>query len=179
VGYYTDPNAGGLILCGQRWYDPVIGRWLNRDPIEYDGGLNLYGYCGDNPDGGLDPSGDSLKHKKTIIVAGVILGALSGLGPGHTQGAKPVAIPAPAAKLGEKELEGKGPGKAGAGSGPGGGKPKECTAVNLSHTAGNAAKATVATVVIWAVWEGGKWVVATLAAPETGGATWILAAGTP
>jgi len=34
-----------------------MGRWINRDPIEYDGGLNLYGYCGDRPVGGLDPSG--------------------------------------------------------------------------------------------------------------------------
>ena len=46
VGYYTDPAAGGLVLCGQRWYSPRDGRWLSRDPEGYDGGANLYGYCG-------------------------------------------------------------------------------------------------------------------------------------
>ena len=57
VGYYTDPNAQGLILCGQRWYAPAFGRWLSRDPIGYDGGDNLYAYCGENPVAGLDPTG--------------------------------------------------------------------------------------------------------------------------
>jgi RHS repeat-associated protein len=57
VGYYSDSNTG-LILCGQRWYDPTTGRWLNSDPIGYDGGSDLYAYCGDNPVGGLDPSGE-------------------------------------------------------------------------------------------------------------------------
>ena len=32
VGYYTDPNTDGLILCGQRWYSPAYARWLSRDP---------------------------------------------------------------------------------------------------------------------------------------------------
>jgi hypothetical protein len=27
-----------------RWYDPLTGRWLSRDPIEEPGGLNLYGF---------------------------------------------------------------------------------------------------------------------------------------
>jgi len=25
-------------------YDPTLGRWLNRDPIEVEGGINLYGF---------------------------------------------------------------------------------------------------------------------------------------
>ena len=57
VGYYTDPNAEGLILCGQRWYSPAYARWLSRDPAGYAGGANLYAYCGDNPVGGVDPDG--------------------------------------------------------------------------------------------------------------------------
>ena len=40
VGYYTTPS--GLILCGSRWYDPEIGRWVSRDPSGYGGGPNLY-----------------------------------------------------------------------------------------------------------------------------------------
>ena len=57
VGYYTDPNAEGLVLCGQRWYSPAYARWLSRDPEGYGGGANLYAYCGDNPVGGCDPDG--------------------------------------------------------------------------------------------------------------------------
>ena len=30
---------------GYRWYWPRIGRWLNRDPIEEEGGVNLYVAC--------------------------------------------------------------------------------------------------------------------------------------
>jgi uncharacterized protein RhaS with RHS repeats len=31
-----------------RWYDPVTGRWQSRDPIEEEGGINLYGYVGND-----------------------------------------------------------------------------------------------------------------------------------
>ena len=47
-GYYTD-TATGLVLCTYRYYDPQLGRWLTRDPIGYDGGMNQYGYCGGDP----------------------------------------------------------------------------------------------------------------------------------
>ena len=62
VGYYTDSETG-LILCTHRFYDPLTGRWLTRDPIGYDGGINLYGYVGNNPGNEDDPlglSGDGL-----------------------------------------------------------------------------------------------------------------------
>ena len=56
-GYYTDSAPEGLILCGARWYDPQIERWLSRDPIGYDGGDNLFAYCQDNPIIFCDPFG--------------------------------------------------------------------------------------------------------------------------
>jgi len=31
------------------FYDPQAGRWLNLDPIGEEGGLNLYGYVGNDP----------------------------------------------------------------------------------------------------------------------------------
>jgi hypothetical protein len=34
---------------GYRYYDPVTGRWPSRDPIEEEGGINLYGFV--NNDG--------------------------------------------------------------------------------------------------------------------------------
>ena len=39
---------GGLYYYGFRYYDPVTGRWPSRDPIEEMGGLNLYGFVGNN-----------------------------------------------------------------------------------------------------------------------------------
>jgi RHS repeat-associated protein len=35
----------------------AAGRWLSRDPIEEDGGINLYGYVGGNPVNLVDPLG--------------------------------------------------------------------------------------------------------------------------
>ena len=68
-GYYTDypslaqQSAGGAaatagqILLGLRYYDPQQGRFYTRDPIGYEGGINLYAYCGNNPIMGIDPMG--------------------------------------------------------------------------------------------------------------------------
>jgi len=35
-------------ISGQRYYSPSLGRFINKDPIEEQGGLNLYGFCGNN-----------------------------------------------------------------------------------------------------------------------------------
>ena len=57
-GYYTDPSLpNGAVLCGHRWYDPNNGRWLSRDPSGYKGGINLYGYCANDPVNRCDPRG--------------------------------------------------------------------------------------------------------------------------
>ena len=39
-------QQSGLNLAMFRAYDPNLGRWINRDPIEERGGLNVYGYIG-------------------------------------------------------------------------------------------------------------------------------------
>jgi RHS repeat-associated protein len=49
---------------GLRYYSPSLGRFLNRDPIEEKGGLNLYGFCGNNGVNrwdylGMDPPNES------------------------------------------------------------------------------------------------------------------------
>jgi RHS repeat-associated protein len=44
----------GLYYYGYRFYDPETGRWPSRDPIEEDGGINLYGYIENNPIGSFD-----------------------------------------------------------------------------------------------------------------------------
>ena len=38
----------GLYYYGYRYYDPLTGRWLNRDPLEEIGSLNLYGFLSNN-----------------------------------------------------------------------------------------------------------------------------------
>ena len=45
---YSDDESG-LYYFGHRFYSPRLARWLTRDPIEEDGGINLYAYCGNNP----------------------------------------------------------------------------------------------------------------------------------
>ncbi len=37
-----------LFYYGYRFYHPELGRWLNRDPIQEQGGLNLYGMVNNN-----------------------------------------------------------------------------------------------------------------------------------
>ncbi len=44
-GYYTDVETGILLLT-HRPFDPAMGRFLTRDPIGLEGGVNLYAYVG-------------------------------------------------------------------------------------------------------------------------------------
>lgn len=44
---WTDDETG-LLYYGRRYYDPRNGRFVGRDPIEEEGGFNLYGFCGNN-----------------------------------------------------------------------------------------------------------------------------------
>jgi RHS repeat-associated protein len=37
-----------------RYYDPITGRWPSRDPIEERGGVNLYGFVGNDGVGRMD-----------------------------------------------------------------------------------------------------------------------------
>jgi RHS repeat-associated protein len=56
AGYWWDPQLK-LYHVRNRVYDPSAGRWLQRDPIGYAGGLNLYQYVGNMPYGAVDPLG--------------------------------------------------------------------------------------------------------------------------
>ncbi len=50
------PNSG-LYYYGYRFYEPNLQRWLNEDPIRERGGINLYGFVGNDPLGLVDPFG--------------------------------------------------------------------------------------------------------------------------
>jgi hypothetical protein len=46
------------ILC-LRYYNPINGKWLSRDPIAEKGGLNLYAFVGNNGVNGWDALGQA------------------------------------------------------------------------------------------------------------------------
>jgi RHS repeat-associated protein len=50
---YHDREVG-LIGYQKRFYSPDHGRWLNRDPIEEEGGENLYAFCLNSPQYHMD-----------------------------------------------------------------------------------------------------------------------------
>jgi len=56
AGYWFDVDTG-LYQVRARYYDPGLSRFVNTDPIGYQGGMNLYAYCGDNPINATDPMG--------------------------------------------------------------------------------------------------------------------------
>jgi integrase/recombinase XerD len=75
-------NALGNGMCvgdyGYRWYDPVTGRWPSRDPIEEGGGVNLYGFVGNDGVGIWDllglaqvPVGDLEAMEKVVHEGGI------------------------------------------------------------------------------------------------------------
>jgi len=47
-------NSTGLYYMRQRWYDPQLGRFVSRDPIE---SINLYVYVNNRSQQAVDPSG--------------------------------------------------------------------------------------------------------------------------
>jgi RHS repeat-associated protein len=56
AGIYVHQRSG-LNLTPYRAYSSSMGRFLNRDPIEESGGVNLYGYAANDPVNRADPSG--------------------------------------------------------------------------------------------------------------------------
>jgi RHS repeat-associated protein len=63
-------HVTGLYNFRARWYVPTFGRWLSKDPIGLEGGLNLFVFCGDDPVNFRDPMG---LCKKWADEAGLIV----------------------------------------------------------------------------------------------------------
>jgi len=59
---YLDAETG-LYYYGYRFYSPELMRWLNRDPIEEQGGENLYAFCGNNAFSRYDSLGLRCKQR--------------------------------------------------------------------------------------------------------------------
>ena len=50
IGTQKPPST----TTASEYYDPTTGRWPSRDPIEEEGGLNLYGFVANDPVGLID-----------------------------------------------------------------------------------------------------------------------------
>jgi RHS repeat-associated protein len=77
-------EGDGLFYMHQRFYDATTGRFLQKDPAGFEGGLNLYAYAAGNPLNAVDPAGTwdinwarFTKGVKQIAVAGVGIGLLA------------------------------------------------------------------------------------------------------
>jgi len=64
---YFDQETG-LYYYGYRYYSPELGKWMTRDPLQEAGGVNVYGFVGNDPVNKADMRGlspvtveDSLK----------------------------------------------------------------------------------------------------------------------
>ena len=78
-GYYYDTETG-LYFLQTRYYDPEVGRFLNRDSVQYAdpetiNGLNLYAYCLNNPIEYTDPYGTT-EWWEWLLGAAIIVAAV-------------------------------------------------------------------------------------------------------
>ena len=53
---WTDAETG-LLYYGYRYYNPVTGRWVSRDPVEEEGGVALFTFVNNAPTSNLDTLG--------------------------------------------------------------------------------------------------------------------------
>ena len=61
------PKTMGVTYYGYRFYDPETGRWPSRDPIEEMGGLNLYGFVGNQALSKIDFLGNLSFEQNTTL----------------------------------------------------------------------------------------------------------------
>jgi RHS repeat-associated protein len=70
---FSATGAWGFYYYGYRFYDPGMQRWLNRDPIEEEGGGNLYGFIANNPVNDLDAFGLQTSGSATLALEPTLL----------------------------------------------------------------------------------------------------------
>jgi RHS repeat-associated protein len=67
-GYFFDAETANY-CCRNRYLSTALGTFINRDPIGYEGGMDLYEYCGDDPLTRTDPMG----QMSYVTVTGFII----------------------------------------------------------------------------------------------------------
>jgi len=78
----------GLIFFGARYYNPLIGRFITKDPLGMIDGPNVYVYCGNDPVNRIDPTGKLFGPPGAIqgLISGAIQGAIAGSVTGAVSG---------------------------------------------------------------------------------------------
>jgi len=65
-----------LVRFGARDYMPEVGRWTAKDPIRFNGGINIYEYANSDPVNYIDTDGKMPQF--LIVAAPYIIGGLAG-----------------------------------------------------------------------------------------------------
>ena len=74
TGRRYDPETGWYYYR-HRYLDPIAGRFVQRDPLGYKDGMNLYEYLRSNPINHRDPSGEFTLVE--MLLVGVILAVVT------------------------------------------------------------------------------------------------------
>jgi RHS repeat-associated protein len=74
----------GLHYNDRRYYDPDTGRYLSRDPIGFEGGINLYTYAAAAPSRFTDPTGEIIpclvgNYARCLVTCGIQGAAMAAL----------------------------------------------------------------------------------------------------
>ncbi len=75
VGIYRE--TGDMYYMRARYYSSELQQFLSEDPIDFDGGINLYAYVGGNPISFVDPNGELPLLAILPLVGGAVSGGLS------------------------------------------------------------------------------------------------------
>jgi RHS repeat-associated protein len=83
-----------LVRFGARDYDPSIGRWVSKDPIQFEGGTtNLYEYVFNDPVNLIDPEGEIATAPAIGIGIGIGISAPVAIGIGIGVGIGAIFLP--------------------------------------------------------------------------------------
>ncbi|NOY45966.1 MAG: RHS repeat-associated core domain-containing protein [Deltaproteobacteria bacterium] len=74
--YHDDET--GLVYYGYRYYSPELGRWVTRDPIEEEGGINFYQFVGNDGVSFFDAYGLRIFFRVNLLGNMYIFGGLGG-----------------------------------------------------------------------------------------------------